>query len=85
MKESGGAGPSAGSNGAWKGSLMDVAGFFGWLFGTRMGVLCLLGIGLLGFLVAAIVLERKTRRNYDQCDEDGDDEDGWSFFDSDNN
>lgn len=64
---------------------MDIAGFFGWLFGTRTGVLCLLGVGLVGFLIAAIVLERKTRDEYDQYDEDDeDDEDGWSFFDSDN-
>ncbi len=55
---------------------MDIAGFFGWLFGTRTGVLCLLGGALVGFLIAAIVLERKTREEYD--------EDGWSFFDSDN-
>lgn len=61
---------------------MDIAGFFGWLFGTRTGVLCLLGVGLGGFLIVAIVLERKTREEYDQCDED--DEDGWSFFDNDN-
>lgn len=63
---------------------MDVAGFFGWLFGTREGVICLLGTGLLGFLIAAIALERKTRRDYDQYDEGGD-EDGWSVFDEDNN
>ena len=63
---------------------MDVAGFFSWLFGTSTGVICLLGAGLLGFLVAAILLERKTRRDYDQYDEDDDDEDGWSVFDDDN-
>lgn len=60
---------------------MDIAGFFGWLFGTRTGVLCLLGGALVGFLIAAIVLERKTREEYDEAE---DDEDGWSFFDSDN-
>lgn len=63
---------------------MDVMGFFGWLFGTRTGVLCLLGVGLVGFLIAAIVLERKTREEYDQYDEDEDDEDGWSIFEDGN-
>lgn len=63
---------------------MDVAGFFGWLFGTKTGVVCLLAVGLIGFLIAAIILERKTRRDYDQYDDD-DSEDGWSDFDDDNN
>lgn len=62
---------------------MDIGGLFDWLFGTKTGVICLLGIALLGFLIAAIVLERKTRHDYDQYD-DGDDESGWSFFDDDN-
>lgn len=63
---------------------MDIGGFFGWLFGTRTGVLCLLGAALVGFLIAAVVLERKTRAQYDQYDDSGDSEDGWSFFDDDN-
>lgn len=61
---------------------MDIIGIFGWLFGTRLGVVCLLGVALLGFLVAAVVLERKTREQYDQYDDDS--EDGWSDFDDDN-
>lgn len=63
---------------------MGIAGVFGWLFGTRTGVVCLLGIGILGFLIAAVVLERKTRHDYDQYEDEGDAEDGWSFFDDDN-
>lgn len=63
---------------------MGVADIFAWLFGTRQGVVCLLGIGLVGFLIAAIVLERKTRSDFDQEDE-SESEDGWSFFDDDNN
>ena len=63
---------------------MDVASFFNWLFGTRAGVLVLLVACLLGFLVAAIVLERKTRREYDRYDDSEDSEDGWSLFDDDN-
>ena len=61
---------------------MDIIGIFGWLFGTRLGVVCLLGVALLGFLIAAVVLERRTREQYDQYDDDS--EDGWSDFDDDN-
>ena len=64
---------------------MDIAGIFSWLFGSREGVLVLLGVCLLGFLVAALILERKTRKDFDQYEDDEDDESGWSFFDDDNN
>lgn len=64
---------------------MDIAGLFNWLFGTREGVLVMLGVCLVGFLIAAIILERKTRRDYDKYDNgDEDSESGWSFFDDDN-
>ncbi len=65
---------------------MDIPGFFGWLFNDRMGVVSLLVIILVGFLIAAIVLEKKTRRDYDRYDDvDDDSESGWSFFEDDNN
>lgn len=64
---------------------MDIAGLLSWLFSDRMGVICLLVIFLIGFLIAAIILERKTRRDYDKYDDgDEDAESGWSFFDDDN-
>lgn len=64
---------------------MDIVGIFTWLFTAREGVICLLVIGLVGFLIAAIILERKTRRDYDKYDDgDEDAESGWSFFDDDN-
>ena len=63
---------------------MDIAGIFSWLFSSREGVLVLLGVILVGFLVAAIVLERKTRKDFDQYDDEDDDESGWSLFDDDN-
>lgn len=64
---------------------MDIAGFFTWLFGTRPGVITLLVVCLVGFLIAAIILERKTRRDYDKYDDgDEDAESGWSFFEDDN-
>ena len=63
---------------------MDIAGIFSWLFSSREAVLVLLGVILVGFLVAAIVLERKTRKDFDQYDDEDDDESGWSLFDDDN-
>ena len=61
-----------------------IASFVDWLFGTRAGVLALIGIILVGFLIAAIILEHKTRETYDQYEDEEDDESGWSFFDDDN-
>lgn len=64
---------------------MDIAGLFTWMFGTRTGVICLLIVALIGFLIAALVLERKTRHDFDHYDdEDEDSETGWSAFDDDN-
>ena len=63
---------------------MDIAGIFSWLFSSREGVLVLLGVILVGFLVAAIVLERKARKDFDQYDDEDDYESGWSLFDDDN-
>lgn len=64
---------------------MNIAGLFTWLFSTREGVICMLAIFLIGFLIAAVLLERKTRRDFDKYD-DGDEDaaSGWSFFDDDN-
>ena len=61
-----------------------IASFVDWLFSTRAGVLALIGIILVGFLIAAIILEHKTRETYDQYEDEEDDENGWSFFDDDN-
>ncbi|WP_307975170.1 DUF6724 family protein [uncultured Parolsenella sp.] len=63
---------------------MDFSGILSWLFSSREGVLVLLGVILVGFLIAAIVLEHKTRKDFDQYDDEDDDESGWSFFDDDN-
>lgn len=63
---------------------MDFSGILSWLFNSREGVLVLLGVILVGFLIAAIILERKTRKDFDQYDDEDDDESGWSFFDDDN-
>ena len=63
---------------------MDFSGILSWLFSSREGVLVLLGVILVGFLIAAIILERKTRKDFDQYDNEDGDESGWSFFDDDN-
>ena len=68
----------------------QIAEFFGWLFGTRMGVFALLGGGILVCLLIAFPLERKTRaryKNHKRSEDDWsifDDEDGWSEFEDDN-
>lgn len=63
---------------------MDFSGILSWIFSSREGVLVLLGVILVGFLIAAIILEHKTRKDFDQYDDEDDDESGWSFFDDDN-
>ena len=70
-----------------------VSEFVSWLFGTRTGVLALLGGGIVLFLIIALVLERRTRaiyKNHERSEDDwnlfeDDDESGWSDFDNDNN
>lgn len=64
-------------------SLLFAAGFFAQ--GGGFNIVAMLGVCLVGFLIAAIILERKTRRDYDKYDNgDEDSESGWSFFDDDN-
>ena len=76
-----------------KGARMSAAsGFMDWLFGTRPGVACPVVGGIILFLIIAVVLERKTRRefyNHEKSEDDwdlfdDDDESGWSDFDEDN-
>lgn len=70
---------------------MDLIAYaFHWLFGTRTGVLSLLGGGIVLFFVISAVLEVRTRaryKNHEKSPDDWDlfdDEDGWSEFESDN-
>ena len=65
--------------------------FIGWLFGDKTGVLFLVLGGILLFLVISFVLERKTKKmyfNHKKTEDDwglfGEDEEGWSDFDTDN-
>lgn len=69
-----------------------IGDFFNWLFNTRQGVIALIVGGIVLFLIIAFILERRTRalyKNHAKSEDDwdlfGDDEDGWSEFDSDNN
>ena len=72
--------------------MSGIAGFFGWLFGTKPGVFTLLGCGVVFFLVLAWRMEVKTREEYFNHEKseddwdlfDDDDESGWSDFDEDN-
>lgn len=52
--------------------------FFGWLFGTRTGVVTLMIGGVVLFLIIAWLLEKRTRaRFYNHQKEPGD----WDLFD----
>lgn len=72
----------------------QVSQFFAWLFGTRPGVLALVGGGIVLFFIISLVLERRTHRLYknheksegdwDLFDGEDDSESGWSAFDDDN-
>ncbi len=72
----------------------QVSRFFDWLFGTRPGVLTLVGGGIVLFFIISLVLERRTHRLYknhersendwDLFDDEDDSESGWSAFDDDN-
>jgi hypothetical protein len=68
-----------------------VSDFFSWLFGSRLGVICLLVGGIVLFILIAWHLEHKMRKqfyNHEKSDDDwslfGNDEDGWSDFEDDN-
>ena len=54
--------------------------FFGWLFGTRAGVLALMVGGILLFALIAWLLEKRTRARFYNHSKSADD---WDLFDSD--
>lgn len=51
-----------------------------WLFNTRMGVLCLIGGGIVLFLIISLFLERLTKRRYFNHQKS---EDDFTLFDDD--
>jgi len=75
----------------WSWIMDAINSFVGWLFGDKTGVLFLVLGGILLFLVISFVLERKTKKMYfnhkkteDDWDLFGEDQEGWSDFESDN-
>ena len=62
-----------------KGADVDsINAFFGWLFGTRPGVITLMVGGVLLFVLIAWLLEKRTRaRFYNHEKQEGD----WDLFD----
>ena len=57
-----------------------ISGFFSWLFGSKAGVLTLLGCGVVFFLILAWRMEKKTRKEYFNHEKS---EDDWDLFDDD--
>ena len=51
--------------------------FFGWLFGTRPGVLTLMVGGIVLFLIIAFLLEKRTRAKFYNHKKG---EDDWELF-----
>lgn len=54
-----------------------INGFINWLFGTRPGVLALIGGGVLLFLLVAWLLEKRTRAQFYNHQKT---EDDWDLF-----
>ena len=58
--------------------MQAIEDFFGWLFGTRTGVVALVLGGIVLCLLIAVVMERKTKTTYFNHEKSDDD---WSLFD----
>ncbi len=56
-----------------------IKNFFGWLFGTRTGVLVLMVAGVLIFLLVAWLMEKRMRKQFYNHAKSKDD---WDLFDS---
>lgn len=59
---------------------MDLVSIYHFFFETFAGIGCLIGICLILSLVACVIMERRTRKQYANHEKT---EDDWSFFDSD--
>lgn len=59
---------------------MDIMEIYNFLFNTMPGIGCLVGAGLVISFIAAIILERKTRKTFVHREKGPDD---WSLFDDD--
>lgn len=54
--------------------------FLTWLFSDKIGVLCLIGIGIVVAFITAFVLESLTKRRYYNHEKS---ENDWTLFDDD--
>ena len=59
---------------------MDIMAIYNFLFNSMPGIGCLIGAGLVISFIAAIILERKTRKTFKHREKGPDD---WSLFDDD--
>lgn len=59
---------------------MDFAAVYHFLFETYAGIGVLVGAGLVISLIACIIMERRTRKTFQNHEKN---EDDWSFFDDD--
>ncbi|MEF9876244.1 MAG: DUF6724 family protein [Gordonibacter sp.] len=59
---------------------MDFGSIYHFLFETFAGVGVLVGIGLVVSLIACVIMERRTRKQFANHEKTKDD---WSFFDDD--
>lgn len=59
---------------------MDIMEIYNFLFNSMPGIGCLIGAGLIISFIAAIILERKTRKTFQHREKGPDD---WSLFDDD--
>ena len=57
--------------------MQAIEDFFGWLFGTRTGVVALVLGGIVLCLLIAVVMEHKTKTMYFNHEKSDDD---WSLF-----
>ena len=60
------------------GANMDFGALYDFLFNTFAGLGCLVGLGLVISVLACVIMERRTRKQFVDREPD---EDDWSFFD----
>ena len=59
---------------------MDIDEIYHFLFETMPGIGCLVGAGLVLSVIACVIMERRTRKQFKNHEKN---EDDWSLFDDD--
>ena len=59
---------------------MDIGEIYHFLFETMPGIGCLVGAGLVLSIIACVIMERRTRKQFKNHEKT---EDDWSLFDDD--